>query len=93
MSRIALSYQELEDASQGLKKESDDMVSALEGLIAKLDPIEWDGQDRESYEEAKTECQQALQKILEILNGIGQAVDAAKEAYQEAEANNAKSFN
>lgn len=92
MGRIALSYEELENAYSQIQSQSGEMEGTLADLRTQLDAMDWQGADKDAYEEAKAEWDEAFAKINEILQGVGTAVNNAKERYAETEAANAARF-
>lgn len=92
-SRIAMSYEELEAATAEIASQSGEMTSTLADLRTQLDALDWQGADKDSYEEAKAQWDASFEKINDILEAVGRAVDNAKQRYQETEAANAARFN
>jgi WXG100 family type VII secretion target len=90
--RIAMSYEELEAATAEIASQSGEMTGTLADLRSQLDALDWEGDDKASYEEAKIQWDQAFEKINDILEAVGRAVDNAKNRYQETEAANAARF-
>ncbi|WP_026924856.1 WXG100 family type VII secretion target [Glycomyces arizonensis] len=90
--RIALSYEELESATAQIQSQSGEMEGTLADLRTQLDAMDWEGDDKVAYEEAKVQWDNAFAKINEILQGVGTAVNNAKERYMETEAANASRF-
>jgi WXG100 family type VII secretion target len=90
--RIQLSYAQLEEATAEIARQSGSMNGTLEDLRSQLDNLDWDGEDKVSYEEAKLQWDQAFTKINDILDAVGRSVDNAKNRYQETEAANASRF-
>ncbi|WP_081913008.1 WXG100 family type VII secretion target [Glycomyces sp. NRRL B-16210] len=90
--RIAMSYEELEAATAEIASQSGEMTSTLADLRTQLDAMDWQGADKSSYEEAKLQWDQSFEKINDILEAVGRAVDNAKNRYQETEAANAARF-
>lgn len=90
--RIALSYEELESAHSQILSQSGEMEGTLQDLRTQLDAMDWEGDDKTAYEEAKVQWDNAFAKINEILQGVGTAVNNAKERYMETEAANAQRF-
>lgn len=92
MGRIALSYEELESAYAQIQSQSGEMEGTLADLRTQLDAMDWEGADKAAYEEAKIQWDDAFAKINEILVGVGNAVNNAKQRYAETEAANAARF-
>ncbi|MCH7232975.1 WXG100 family type VII secretion target [Glycomyces sp. L485] len=92
MGRIALSYEELESAYAQIQSQSGEMDGTLTDLRTQLDNMDWQGADKSAYEESKLQWDQAFEKINEILIGVGNAVNNAKQRYAETEAANAARF-
>lgn len=91
--RIALSYEQLEEATSVIQTHSGDMEGTLADLRQQLDGMDWEGADKAAYEESKAQWDAAFAKINEILMGVSNAVNNAKERYMETEAANASRFN
>lgn len=91
-SRIAMSYEELEAATAEIASQSGEMTSTLADLRTQLDALDWQGADKDSYEDAKAQWDASFEKINDILEAVGRAVDNAKNRYQETEAANAARF-
>jgi WXG100 family type VII secretion target len=87
-----MSYEELEAATAEIAAQSGEMTSTLADLRTQLDALDWDGADKAAYEEAKAQWDSAFDKINDILEAVGRAVDNAKNRYQETEAANAARF-
>ncbi|GAB3645213.1 WXG100 family type VII secretion target [Glycomyces tarimensis] len=92
MGRIQLSYEDLESAYAQIQSQSGEMEGTLTDLRTQLDNMDWEGDDKVAYEEAKVQWDQAFAKINEILIGVGNAVNNAKERFAETEAANAARF-
>ncbi|THV22035.1 WXG100 family type VII secretion target [Glycomyces paridis] len=90
--RIAMSYEELDAATAEIASQSGEMTSTLADLRTQLDGMDWEGGDKAAYEEAKAQWDAAYEKINDILEAVGRAVNNAKERYQEAEAANTARF-
>ncbi|RRR99082.1 WXG100 family type VII secretion target [Glycomyces terrestris] len=90
--RIAMDYAELEAASQQIATESGEMTSTLADLRSQLEALDWEGDDKATYEEAKAQWDQAFEEINAILEAVGRAVNNAKERYAATEAANAGRF-
>lgn len=91
-SRIAMSYEELEAATAEIASRSGSMTSTLADLRTQLDALDWEGADKASYEEAKAQWDSSFEKINDILEAVGRAVDNAKQRYADTEAANAARF-
>ncbi|GAA2143030.1 hypothetical protein GALLR39Z86_01490 [Glycomyces algeriensis] len=91
-SRIAMSYEELEAATAEIASQSGEMTSTLADLRTQLEALDWAGGDQAAYEEAKAQWDSSFEKINDILEAVGRAVDNAKNRYQETEAANASRF-
>ena len=90
--RIAMSYEELEAATAEIASRSGSMTSTLADLRTQLDALDWEGADKASYEEAKAQWDSSFEKINDILEAVGRAVDNAKQRYADTEAANAARF-
>jgi WXG100 family type VII secretion target len=91
-SRISMSYEQLEAATAEIASRSGSMTSTLADLRTKLDALEWEGTDKAAYEESKAQWDASFEKINDILEAVGRAVENAKERYRETEAANASRF-
>jgi len=91
-SRIAMDYEQLESATAEIAQRSGTMTSTLADLRTQLDALDWEGSDKAAYEEAKAQWDQSFEKINDILEAVGRAVENAKERYRETEAANAGRF-
>ncbi|MEU5157545.1 WXG100 family type VII secretion target [Glycomyces sp. NPDC021274] len=87
-----MSYEQLEAATAEIASRSGAMTSALADLRTKLDGLEWEGADKAAYEESKAQWDASFEKINDILEAVGRAVENAKERYRETEAANAGRF-
>lgn len=90
--RITMSYEVLEAATAEIAQRSGSMTSTLADLRGQLDALAWEGADKAAYEEAKAQWDAAFEKINDILEAVGRAVENAKERYRETEAANATRF-
>jgi len=90
--RIAMSYEQLEAATAEIASQSGAMTGTLADLRTQLDNMDWEGDDKASYEEAKVQWDQSFEKINDILEAVGRAVDNAKTRFAETEAANASRF-
>jgi WXG100 family type VII secretion target len=90
--RIAVSYEALQSANSQIIQQTGDMDGKLGELRNRLDMMDWGGDDQVAYEEKKLAWDQSYAKILEILEGVGNAVRNAMERYQVTEAANAARF-
>jgi WXG100 family type VII secretion target len=91
-SRIAMSYEELDAATAEIAQRSGSMTSTLADLRSQLDALDWEGADKAAYEEAKAQWDSSFEKINDILEAVGRAVDNAKQRYEETERANAGRF-
>lgn len=91
-SRIAMSYEQLEAATAEIATRSGSMTSTLADLRTQLDALDWEGGDKAAYEESKAQWDASFEKINDILEAVGRAVDNAKQRYQDTEAANAARF-
>ncbi|MEV3939288.1 WXG100 family type VII secretion target [Glycomyces sp. NPDC049804] len=87
-----MSYEQLEAATAEIASRSGSMTSTLADLRTKLDALEWEGTDKAAYEESKAQWDAAFEKINDILEAVGRAVDNAKQRYMDTEAANASRF-
>ena len=91
-SRISMNYETLEAASAEIASQSSAMAGTLSDLRSQLEALEWEGADKAAYEEAKAQWDGAFEKINDILEAVGRAVENAKIRYAETEAANASRF-
>lgn len=91
-SRIAMSYEQLDAATAEIAQRSGSMTGVLADLRTQLDALDWDGEDKAAYEEAKAQWDEAFTKINDILEAVGRAVNNAKERYENTERANASRF-
>ncbi|GAA1692561.1 hypothetical protein GCM10009830_45450 [Glycomyces endophyticus] len=89
---IALNYIEMEDASQRILAGSQSINDSLSDLGNKLDALDWEDEAAVAYQDKRAEWTQSLQKLNEILEAVGNAVNTAKENYQNTEAANKAKF-
>jgi WXG100 family type VII secretion target len=66
--------------------------SKLDTLRARLEAIDWSGQDREAYNQHKAEWDRAIKDLNALLNEIGAAVGIAKENYLTTELDNVRTW-
>jgi WXG100 family type VII secretion target len=90
--QIKLDYATMEESSQRIQTDAQSINDALADLATKLDALEWDDAAAEAYQTQRTEWDQSLAKLNELLVQIGTAVDNAKIRYQEVEAANRARF-
>lgn len=90
MSYIQVNYAQMEAASAQMKAISSQIDTELDTLRSKLQQMNWDGQDREAYNNHQRQWDAAIRDINSLLNEIGGAVGIARENYVSTEMNNAK---
>ncbi|SDE42352.1 WXG100 family type VII secretion target [Glycomyces harbinensis] len=90
--QIKLDYATMEESSQRIHTDAQSINDALADLASKLDALEWEDAAAEAYQAQRTEWDQSLAKLNELLVQIGTAVDNAKIRYQEVEAANRARF-
>jgi WXG100 family type VII secretion target len=89
---IRLNYEEMEQASQRIIADSQAINDALTDLGNKLDLLEWEDEAAEAYQNKRAEWTQSLQKLNEILEAVGNAVETAKNNYRDTELANTAKF-
>lgn len=89
---IRLDYGTMEEASQRIIADSQAINDALTDLGNKLDQLNWDDEAAAAYQNKRAEWNQSLQKLNEILEAVGNAVNRAKENYRETELANKARF-
>ncbi|GLZ81801.1 hypothetical protein Afil01_66080 [Actinorhabdospora filicis] len=92
MTRLKVDPGQLEQAESEIKAAAAQLDGILDGLAAKLEAMEWQGQDQAAYEEYKAKWAKATQGLNETLNRIGATVGQAREEYVNTELYNAKQF-
>jgi WXG100 family type VII secretion target len=90
--QIRLDYAFMEEASQRIVQDSAAINDALSDLGNKLDALEWEDEAAEAYQAQRAEWTTSLEKLNEILNAVGNAVNTAKENYMATEAANKAKF-
>jgi WXG100 family type VII secretion target len=90
--QIQLDYGFMEEASQRIIQDSAAINDTLADLGSKLDALEWDDAAAEAYQAQRQEWTQSLQKLNEILEAVGNAVQTAKDNYQATEEANRRKF-
>jgi len=89
---IKVDYAVLERSNQqmtAISRTIDEKLDTLRSMLAKL---EWDGEDRASYEQHQAQWDTAVRGINKVLNDIGGAVGIARENYVSTEMSNAKAW-
>lgn len=90
MSYIQVNYAQMEAASAQMKAISAQIDTELDTLRSKLQQMNWDGEDREAYNNHQRQWDAAIRDINALLNEIGGAVGIARENYVNTEMNNAR---
>jgi WXG100 family type VII secretion target len=85
-SPISVDFQHLADLERQLTSASAEIESQLSALRSKLQQMEWDGPDRQAYQEAQARWDKAVTDLQETLASVGQAVQVASQGYSETEA-------
>lgn len=92
MSYIQVNYAQMEAAAAQMKGISAQIDTELDTLRSKLQQMNWDGEDREAYNNHQRKWDAAIRDINALLNEIGGAVGIARENYINTEMNNAKAW-
>jgi len=87
---IKVEYAELENATQQMRQISQEIDQKLDTLRQKLQKIQWEGADKEAYQQHQAAWDAAIRDINHILGEIGNAVGIAKENYVATEMNNSR---
>jgi WXG100 family type VII secretion target len=87
---IKVNYAALEHAMGQIRAISGQMDEKLNTLRSSLQRMQWDGQDRESYNVHQKKWDDAVADLNRVLAQIGQAVGAARENYMSTEMRNSK---
>ncbi|MCX4387027.1 WXG100 family type VII secretion target [Micromonospora peucetia] len=90
---IKVDYAVLESSNQQMMAISKTIDEKLDTLRSMLSKLQWDGEDRASYEQHQAQWDAAVRDINKILNDIGGAVGIARENYVSTEMSNAKAWN
>ena len=90
MSIVKVDYAVLEHANTQMQSISRTLDEKLDTLRQMLSKLQWDGQDRQSYEAHQAQWDRAVRDINQILNDIGRAVGVARENYVTTEMSNSK---
>lgn len=87
---IKVDYAVLESSNQQMQAISRTIDEKLDTLRQMLSKLQWDGDDRTSYEQHQAQWDSAVRDINKILNDIGGAVGIARENYVSTEMSNSK---
>lgn len=87
---IKVDYAELENATQQMRQISQEIDQKLDTLRQMLQKIQWEGADKEAYQQHQATWDAAIRDINQILNEIGNAVGIAKENYVTTEMSNSR---
>lgn len=87
---IKVDYAELENATQQMRQISQEIDQKLDTLRQMLQKIQWEGADKEAYQQHQAAWDAAIRDINQILNEIGNAVGIAKENYVTTEMSNSR---
>lgn len=87
---IKVDYAVLESSNQQMQSISRTIDEKLDTLRQMLSKLQWDGEDRASYEQHQAQWDIAVRDINKILNDIGGAVGIARENYVSTEMSNSK---
>lgn len=92
MGRIKVDYATLEEASQIVTSNAQDIESQLGDLRGMLQNLDFTGAARDAYQEAQDQWDNSMEDIRSILEALGNAIDTAKENYLATEAANISRF-
>ncbi|WP_335990287.1 WXG100 family type VII secretion target [Glycomyces sp. MUSA5-2] len=92
MGAISLDYTTMEESYSRIINDSQSINDALADLGAKLDALEWEGEDQAAYDAQRAEWNQSMDKLNQILEAVGNAVDNARQRYLDTEQANARRF-
>ncbi|MGK5738009.1 WXG100 family type VII secretion target [Micromonospora sp. URMC 103] len=87
---IKVDYAVLESAHHQMQSISQTIDEKLDTLRQMLSKLQWEGEDRHSYEQHQAQWDAAVRDINRILNDIGGAVGIARENYVTTEMSNSK---
>ncbi|MEV6525454.1 WXG100 family type VII secretion target [Longispora sp. NPDC051575] len=90
---IQVSYEVLEHATGEIKKLSGQIDEKLDTLRQGLQRLQWDGNDREAYNQHQKKWDDAVKDLNSVLAQIGAAVGMAKQNYMDTEMQNSKLWN
>ncbi|MGY0236405.1 WXG100 family type VII secretion target [Longispora urticae] len=90
---IKVSYEVLEHATGEIKKLSGQIDEKLDTLRQGLQRIQWDGNDREAYNQHQKKWDDSVKDLNAVLAQIGAAVGMAKQNYMDTEMQNSKLWN
>ncbi|MFE7506891.1 WXG100 family type VII secretion target [Promicromonospora sp. NPDC057488] len=97
MANINVTFQQMEDASQRIKQESDDMQAKLDQLRTLVDNLVQDGYvtDKSSkrFDESYKELDKGGKQVMEGLTGIGEYLKQAAEALRKTDEELANALN
>lgn len=92
MGRIKVDYATLEEASQIVTSNAQDIESQLGDLRSMLQNLDFTGAARDAYQEAQDQWDNSMEDIRSILEALGNAINTAKENYLATEAANVSRF-
>ena len=84
--RIKVSFEQLSTAQTQITSISGEIQEKLGDLKRMLGNLDWEGEDREAYNEHQADWDSAMEEINELLGDIGRAVGTAGSNYQETQA-------
>ncbi|RKR89918.1 WXG100 family type VII secretion target [Micromonospora pisi] len=87
---IKVTYEVLESSTRQMQAISGTIDEKLDTLRQMLSKLQWEGEDRTSYEQHQAQWDTAVRDINKILNDIGGAVGIAKDNYVSTEMSNSK---
>jgi WXG100 family type VII secretion target len=92
MSQITVNYAALEQGESTIKAIASAIEGKLSDLKGRLAKIEWDGSDRDAYNQYQLSWDNAVADMNQVLAKIGAAVATARENYQSTEQSNAQAW-
>ena len=97
MANIKVTFQEMEDAAQRIKQESDDMRGKLDQLRSMVSNLVQDGyvtdQSSKRFDESYQELDKGGKQVMEGLTGIGDYLKQAAEALRKTDEELANALN
>jgi WXG100 family type VII secretion target len=90
MSMIKVDPHVLQEAHSQMKSIAQGMDQKLDTLRSGLQRMEWEGSDRQAYQEHQQKWDKAVTDLNQVLNQIGGAVGIASDNYVSTEMSNSK---
>jgi WXG100 family type VII secretion target len=85
---LQVSYEVMQAQHEVMRKASLEIDTLLDTLRQGLSKLNWQGADRDAYNEAQTQWDNAVRDMNNILNEIAMAVGFARENYATVEMQN-----